>query len=167
MGTIPVKLDPETTTLEAAQANVLASAKLQCDFRNEDLKTIYMTAFNNWKISVDAGRIDTSNPPQPPNGLVVKVDAEGWAYVTRGDQPVCDVPPLPEDRSKTQAEREAALPQGVIDIGHSADGGAGVWFAVGPMDTWFKSGKKTPPMDGHVYQCVGGAVGKGWYERIS
>ncbi len=153
--------------MEGAQANVLASAKLQCDFRNNDLKTIYLTAFNNWKISVDAGRIDISNPPQPPKAFVVKTDSQGWAYVIAGDEPVCEMPALPEDHSKTQAEKEASLPQGVIDIGHSVDGGAGVWFAVGPNDTWFKSGKKTPPMpDGHVYQCVGAAVGKGWYERI-
>jgi hypothetical protein len=168
MGTIPVNLDPDATTLEAAQANVLASAKLQCDFRNNDLKTLYLTAFNNWKISVDAGRIDTSNPPQPPNAFVVKTDKDGWAYVSEGDQPVCEMPPLPEDRV---TPKPAPAPM-TIDIGHSADGGAGVWFTVGPNDSW-PVGKTTPPMevagvDGvHTYLRVGTAVGKGWYERVS
>ncbi len=163
MGTTPVILDPAATTLEAAQANVLASAKLQCEFRNNDLKTLYLTAFNNWKMSVDAGRIDTSNPPQPPNAFVVKADSDGWAYVTSGDQPVCAMPPLPEDLFTPKP----APPPMTIDIGHSADGGNGVWFTVGPNDS-YPVGKKTPPMeDGHVYLRVGTAVGKGWYERIS
>ncbi len=162
MGTIPL-IDPETTTLEVAQSNVLASATLQCEFRNNDMKTIYLTAFNNWKISVDAGRIDISNPPQPPKALVVKTDPDGWAYVTVGSDPVCEVPALPEDRFTPKP----APPPMTIDIGHSADGGNGVWFTVGPNDS-YPVGKTTPPMeDGHVYLRVGTAVGKGWYERVS
>lgn len=159
-------------TLEIAQANVLASANWQCQLRNSNLKFIYLNQFDGWKTSVDAGRIDNSNPPQPPKSFVVVTDAEGWATVAQAGPAVCEVPPIPADHSKTQAEILASLPQGVIAVGHSADGGNGVWFTVGDKDTWFKPGKKTPPgtvsEDGAagVFQCVGAAVGRGWYEKV-
>jgi len=38
---------------------------------NALLKSNYLTAFDNWSQSVLAGRVDNSNPPQPPKGYVV------------------------------------------------------------------------------------------------
>jgi len=93
--------DFSQTTLEAAMANTLAAVTLQVKQFNDQLKADYQTKFNNWSISVLAGRIDNSNPPQPPNAYVVgyftdstNADAK-WAYPMVGTSPVCEMPPVP------------------------------------------------------------------------
>ena len=63
--------DFSQTTLEAAMANTLAAVTLQVQQFNEQLKAGYQTTFNNWSISVQAGRLDNVNPPKPPNAYVV------------------------------------------------------------------------------------------------
>src|ERR1041384_5355686 len=94
------------TSLAAAQANILASSRAQAALLNENLKTIYLGKFNDWKISVDAGKIDNSNPPQPPASYVISLFPDPanehvkWAYPDQSGAPVCDMPPIPEDRSK-------------------------------------------------------------------
>lgn len=82
-------------------ANTLAAANFHVEQLNQNLKAAYQTTFNNWLISVNAGRIDNTNPPKPPNAYVVgfavdetNVNAK-WAYPTPGTTPVCDVPPVP------------------------------------------------------------------------
>ena len=100
------------TTLQAAQANTLAAVQVQVDNMNAALKANYMTAFNNWAQSVLAGRIDNTNPPQPPMGYVVgyfndpttgpgSIGPYGdtviqWAYPMASTTPVCQQPPLPQ-----------------------------------------------------------------------
>ena len=176
MSTNPVTIDADATSLAAAQANIKASAIAQCTLLNGNLKSIYLTAFNNWKISVDAGRIDNTNPPQPPKSYVpveAPLDAEGlggsgWFFAEQVGPAVCDVPPIPEDRLTPKP----TPPPMNIDMGHSADNGGGHWFTVGDNDS-YPVGKQTPPMEGppdgqvHVYLRVGTAVGKGWYERVA
>src|SRR5215475_2619952 len=93
--------DFSMTTLQAAMANTLAAVKVQVDQLNQQLKDNYLTTFNNWSISVTAGRIDNSNPPQPPIGYVIGYatdptnSAAQWAYPVTGTTPVCDMPPVP------------------------------------------------------------------------
>lgn len=93
--------DFSQTTLEAAMANTLAAVTLQVDQFNQQLKADYLTAFSNWSVNVMAGRLDNSNPPKPPNAYTIGffTDATNsrarWAYPAIGDQPLCDVPPLP------------------------------------------------------------------------
>src|SRR5258708_885334 len=93
--------DFSQTTLEAAMANTLAAVKIQVDQFNEQLKGIYLTGFDNWSISVVAGRSDNTNPPQPPNGYVVGYFTDPtnnkalWPYPAAGTARVCALPPIP------------------------------------------------------------------------
>lgn len=98
----PVTFDTWATSLAAAQANVRASSQAEVALLNANLQTIYLGKFNDWKISVDAGKIDTSNPPQPPKAYTLKTNADGFAFPELGTEPVCAMPPIPQDRSKPQ-----------------------------------------------------------------
>ena len=86
--------DFSQTTLEAAMANTLAAVKIQVDQFNEQVKANYLTSFNNWSLSVVAGRSDNTNPPQPPNAYVVGYFTDPtnnkaqWAYPATGVAPV-------------------------------------------------------------------------------
>ena len=100
-----------TNLLDQAQANTLAAAQRQVNDWNAVLKSNYLVAFDNWSLSVLAGRVDNSNPPQPPDGYVLgyftdpttgpgSVGAYGsmpiqWAYPAQGTVPVCPLPPVP------------------------------------------------------------------------
>ena len=105
--------DYATTTLKAAQANTLAAVTLQIVDLNNNLKSNYLTAFNNWLLSWTAGRIsDKSTAPAPPLSYVVgyftdpttgkgAVGPYGetpvqWAYPAQGSDPVCAVPAIPD-----------------------------------------------------------------------
>ena len=101
-----INVDPND--LVAVQAAFRAHAQEMCDALNAELKSVYLTAFNNWKISVDAGRIDNSNPPQPPIGYApvehaiipgytkeMPILGPGWFFPVQGGGPVCEVPPIP------------------------------------------------------------------------
>jgi len=164
MSSIPSPLSADATSLGAAQANQLASTQIMVQQLNNNLKTIYLTAFNNWKISVDAGRIANTNPPQPPKAYVVSPpDAHGFQWPVVGTAPVCDVPPIPDDHfTKTTPAPNT------IDIGHNI---GGKWFAVGPNDS-FTPGMTTPPIPDvagtlHTYEKYAAPVGAGWYLQLS
>jgi hypothetical protein len=157
----------ETQTLEIAQANVKASAVAQSAALNAQLEFHFQTAFDNWKISVEAGRIPNTNPPRPPKAFAPTDDGNGWFSPVQGSEPVCEMPPIPEDRFTPKA----APPAMNIDIGAEVPGCGGTWFAAGERDS-YPAGKQTPPMQGppdglvHVYVRVGTPVGRGWYERV-
>jgi hypothetical protein len=93
--------DFSQTTLEAAMANTLAAVNLQVEQFNQQIKAGYLTTFNNWSISVMAGRLDNTNPPKPPNAYVVGFFTDStnskaqWAYPMTGTAPVCEMPPVP------------------------------------------------------------------------
>src|SRR5262249_20713319 len=93
--------DFSQTTLEAATANTTAAVKLLVDEYNQKLKDEYLTRFNNWSVSVVAGRTDNTNPPAPPNAYVVGYFTDPtntkaqWAYPATGTTPVCAMPPIP------------------------------------------------------------------------
>lgn len=93
---------PSLTTLEAALANVLASTKVLVSNFNRDKKLLYLQGFENWTVSVLAGRIDNTNPPRPPMGYVVATGASGFAYPEIGNSPVCEMPEIPPDYSRPQ-----------------------------------------------------------------
>jgi len=160
MSTTPVVLTADATSLETAQANVLAASTQQAANLNQSLTSIYLGAFDNWKTSVDAGRINNSNPPQPPVGYVVITGADGFAQIVLGKDPVCAMPPIPED----QLTPKPPSPPNTIDIGANI---FGKWYSVGSRDT-FAVGMTTPPMpDGHTYEKYGAPVGPGWYLQVS
>src|SRR5271165_6241329 len=165
MSSVPaVPLNADATSLAAAQANQLASSTIMVAQLNDNLKAIYLTAFNNWKISVDAGRIPNTNPPQPPKAYVVSgPDANGFQWPVTGTNPVCDVPTIPVDHFTPPAK----VPN-TIDVGKSIGGN---WFSVGPADT-FPVGQTTPPIPDstgalHSYEKYGAPVGPGWYLQVS
>jgi hypothetical protein len=165
MSTTPVVLDADATSLGAAQANQLASSTIMVSQLNSNLKFIYLTAFNNWKISVDAGRIPNTDPPQPPCGYEVSApDANGFQWPVVGKTPVCDVPPIPVDHFTV-----VPLVPNTIDVGKNI---GGKWFSVGAKDT-FQAGNTTPPNtvseDGVTgsFEKYGAPVGAGWYLQVA
>jgi len=96
-GFLPAAWD---TSLEAAKANVLASSTAMAAHLNDELRKRYLLAFDGWKTSVLAGKIDNANPPAPPTGYdVVKADS-GFSYPALGSTPVCGMPEIPPDISK-------------------------------------------------------------------
>jgi len=139
------------TTLQAAQANTLASVQQQVANLNDVLKSNYLTAFHNWAQSVLAGRSDNSNPPQPPKAFVVgyfndPTSGPGsmgfygnqviqWAYPAPGDDPVCPMPAVPSIPAPP-----APLPER-DDVRNVPLG-----------DTLPVGCKMTDPATGHVYQ---------------
>jgi len=157
--------------LAAAQANQLASSTVMVAQLNGQMTSIYLTAFNNWKISVDAGRI----PPTPPVEYVVASPAKNgfqWPIPDPAGTPVCAMPSIPADHSQSQAQLQAALKPNTIDVGKQIVRGGGKWFTVGPADT-FASGSATPPNtvaeDGTVgtFEKFCAPVGAGRYLQIS
>jgi hypothetical protein len=164
MSSVSIALDPDATSLVAAQANQLASSTIMVGQLNDNLKSIYLTGFNNWKINVDAGRWPNTNPPQPPMAYEIsKADKNGFQWPVIGDTPVCDMPPIPEDHFT-----KPTLVPNTIDIGRNIGGS---WFSVGPHDT-FPAGKTTPPIPDlagtlHTYEKFAAPVGAGWYLQLS
>jgi hypothetical protein len=167
--------DPNTgydpwPSLGDAQSNQLLSSKVMVSQLNNNLTIIYNTAFANWALSVNAGRIPNTNYPVPPMAYVVGApDASGFQWPVVGTSPVCAVPPIPADIFTPPAH----VPAGTIDVGHSI---GGKWFAVGPMDTFpvdGPSGGETPPVPNegdptlHTYQKYSAPVGAGWYLQTS
>ena len=102
MNTNPVTPEVWATTLEAAKANTLASSTAMAAHLNEDLKYRYLLTFDGWKTSVLAGKIDNTNPPQPPYGYEVVTARDGFAYPELGKKAVCEMPEIPQDYSKPQ-----------------------------------------------------------------
>ncbi|HVV46709.1 MAG TPA: hypothetical protein VHC72_15955, partial [Bryobacteraceae bacterium] len=92
---IVLQPDASMTTLAAAQANVLAGTTREVGLLNDNLKTQYLNGFNNWAENVLIGRVENTNPPQPPNAYTVEVGADGWAYPAQGTTPICPMPPIP------------------------------------------------------------------------
>lgn len=160
MSTNAVVLSADSTTLDAAQANVLASSTSMMGLLNNNLKAIYLQAFNNWKGQVEAGRIPNTNPPKPPNGYVLVKDANGFTWPDIGKDPVCDIPPLPSNHMPVDP---ASKPKNVIHVGIRLSGD---WFSAGTDDT-IQSGQKVPGVseDGvqGFFTKYGAPVGNGWY----
>jgi hypothetical protein len=151
--------DPTDTTIEAARANVLASSQAHVESLNEDLKKIYQAAFDGWKYSVDAGRIDNTNPPKPPASYrLAKPDSNGFVWPEQGTEPVCEMPPIPENRLHPPQP-----PAGTIDVGADLGGG---WYATGEHDR-VKSGTVITLPNGLKLRKVGFCMGNGWYQQVA
>ena len=152
-------LDP-WPTLANARNNSAITARNNASLLNASVIFIYQGKFADWKISVDAGRIDNTNPPQPPPAWVTGVDpATGYSYVAVGGSPICPMPPIPESRVN-----KPPIPPGNISLGNRISGD---WFQCLQDDT-FPVGQSTPPItskDGvtGIFQKYGSPVGNGWY----
>lgn len=139
-----VSFDAWATSLAAAQANVLASSRAQAVMLNENLQTIYIGKFNDWKISVDAGKIDNSNPPQPPKAYTLKTSAEGFTFPELGDDPVCAMPAIPADRSKPQAAPSSMGNDQVQNVPLGDHFPVGFELTAPDGGTWQKQASPTP-----------------------
>ena len=173
----------DATSQASAWANQLQSSTIMAAQLNNNLKSIYLTAFSNWCISVNAGRVSNANPPAPPVRYVVSSpDAHGyqWPIIDPAGTPVCDIPPIPADHSLSQAQIAAQIGPNVADVGHNISGN---WYACGAKNTFNASSTpdgKTPPIvltsgsggpadNGlpHIFQFYAAPVGPGWYLLIS
>ena len=151
--------DASSTTLAAAQANVLATAMKNIGIMNDALLADYMLKFDNWEISVNAGKIDNSNPPRPPASFTLGYapDETGvrWATWIQNGPPICDMPKLPEDRSKPAAPPNQ---QGSGDLMNVPPGDHfPVGFEVTAPDgqRWQKQASITPFGTAYYYARVG------------
>jgi hypothetical protein len=162
-------LDP-WPTLANARNNSVISARNNASTLNASVLTIYMGKFNDWAQQVVAGKIDNTNPPQPPPAWATAIDpATGYSYVEIGTAPICAMPPIPGSHVQTQP----VPPPHNLDIGPNiaVSGEPSAYFSVGPMDSW-PIGKTTPPnarsSDGvtGTFLRLGAAVGAGWYEKV-
>jgi hypothetical protein len=149
MSSIVSQFDVSATTLAAAQANVQASSLAQAALLNENLKTIYLSAFHDWTISVVAGRIDNANPPKPPAGWVV-VPVEDptwpgvfWDFPQKSGPPVCEMPPVPDDCSKPKP-KPIAPPGNLMNVPPGDNMPVG-YIATAPDGAqWQKQASATP-----------------------
>ncbi len=94
MSTLDSTLQSAPFSLAAAQANVLAATAAQVALLNNNLKTIFLTAFDNWTLQLLAGQ-PVGDPPKPPVGYIVGYTADGFAHPQLGTDPVCAMPPVP------------------------------------------------------------------------
>lgn len=160
MSTNAVALSADATTLDAAQANSKSSAEAIAGFLNNNLKTYFLGAFNNWKGPVENGTASPDNPPHPPKSFVaVKMD-NGFYDVQQTGPAVCDMPPLPSDHRPVAPGDK---PKNHIHVGIRLSGD---WFSAGTDDT-IPSGQKVPGVseDGvqGFFTKYGAPVGNGWY----
>lgn len=169
VATKALMLDPWQTSLEAAKMNTLQSSKLIVDHLNSEAKRIYLQNFKDWVTMVEAGKISNANPPQPPNGWAVVMAEDGFSYPAQGGGPVCDMPPVPADYSKTVDEIKDKLGPYHMEIGKHIDG---VWWVCGQYDTC-PVNFRTPPLpaaawpENSVFVKVGAAVGPGWWMKVA
>ena len=141
------------TTLAAAQQNTLASSTVMAAHLNDELKKLYLSRFNDWTISVLAGKIDNSNPPKPPVGYDVVTGPDGFAWPVLGQTAVCTMPAIPEDHSKPQVltipepDRIRNVPVGdAMPVGYIATAPDGA--------KWQKQASPTPFGVAYFYQKV-------------
>jgi hypothetical protein len=162
-------IDPWPSIANAINNAAIQARRLVADM-NANALAIYMNNFNNWALSVVNGKIDNTNPPQPPMAWVIVTDATtGLANAVVGTTPVCPLPPIPPSHVQTQP----TPPPNNIDIGTCILIGTtpSAYYRVGPMDSW-PIGKETPPgaqsADGAVgvFLRLGTAVGAGWWEKV-
>jgi hypothetical protein len=144
MNPVLTPIDPWATSLAAAQANVLASSRAQVDLLNANLTTIYLAKFNDWKISVDAGKIDNSEPPHPPQAYTLKTTAEGFAFPERGSEPVCAMPAIPQDRSKPEVQPSTIGNDRVRNVPPGDHFPVGFELTAPDGGTWQKQASSTP-----------------------
>ena len=172
MGTTNVSIGAgfDATSAAAAHANTLASSSAMVANVNAQREKVYReNVFKPWADEVLAGKRDLSNPPKPPLAYELATDENGFAWPALGSKPVCDMPALPADHSKTQAQLDAEIGPYHISIGKHLDGS---YWAAQETDTC-PSGFKTPPLpagpdypEGSVFQKVGFFMGKGWWLKV-
>src|SRR6185295_2635079 len=100
MGIDNIPLSADATSLDAAQANVLASAQSIAANLNANQLVFYNGAFDAFVTMVRAGRISNDNPPAVPKSFIVVKDSAGWASYVQTGPPVCDARPVPDDPNK-------------------------------------------------------------------
>ena len=144
---MPDNTDFWKTSLAAALDNTLRSSTAQVAHLNDELKQRYLQTFNDWTISVLAGRIDNMQPPQPPPAWKLSApNADGFVFYEPGkdgDPVVTPLPPIPEDHSKPQS-RTQPEPTTVMNVPQGDTMPVG-FIAVAPDGTkWQKQASPTP-----------------------
>lgn len=175
--------DYAQTTLQVAQANALQSVTVQVANINMVLKGNYLTAFNNWLINWQSGRItDRSTAPAPPNGYVVSYFDDPttgpgslgpygdmvvqWPYPAIGNTPIVPMPAIPAAVIYTPPDPNRK-PQGVIGTKTDALPPAVDGFPVGHQATsadgsiWEKFEGDLPFGVTYYWQCMVGATTPG------
>jgi hypothetical protein len=156
----PSTVTPFPTSIEAVRAAILKGSTEMVANLNADLKSRYLSAFNDWAISVNAGKIDNTNPPIPPYAWeLAPPNADGLVfYQISTTTRVCDMPPVPDSKLNVPEP-----PAGTIDLGADLGGG---WYAAGPHDRVAPGTIITLP-NGLKLQKVGFFMGNGWYQKVS
>jgi hypothetical protein len=131
-------IDPWPTTQNAIN-NATIQANSQVALYNKNLFIVYMNAFSSWAQSVLNGKIDNSNPPQPPMAWEVVTDSStGLSNVLVSANPVCALPPIPASHIPVTP----VLTPNTAAVGIQNSGNPG-WFVCLPNDT-IPNGECTP-----------------------
>jgi hypothetical protein len=111
MATTPVTpiLTADDFILSVAQQNQKISSTWACAHNNTELLNGYNLAFANYKISVDAGRVEPADknsplyqaPPVPPMAYNLTDTGGGWFFPVQGNTPVCAPAPVPASQIGT------------------------------------------------------------------
>jgi hypothetical protein len=86
---------PSNPVISQALENTAANAIQIAASLNRNLVADYLTAFGNWSALVLAGKILNTDPPKPPAVYLAVAATDGWSYVIRGTDPVCQMPSIP------------------------------------------------------------------------
>jgi hypothetical protein len=165
-------VDPNN--LEAIQAAIKAGSEQQVSSLNADLIKRYKSAMADYNANVDSGQMSPVEggvnyrpaPKVPAAWELAPANDDGFVFYQQGTAPVCDAIPVNPDKTQTQAQLNAAKPQGIVDIGQPIPTNPG-WFTLGPHDT-APGGKSITMPDGHTYvKYTGFAPGTGWYLQVS
>lgn len=154
----------DPTSLESAQVNILNSSTQMVKMLNNDLITRYMSAYHDYVLNMQSGGVvpvERRTPPTPPSGWQLAAPTvDGFVFYEIGTAPVCDPGPVVSYNGGITAP--VKVPN-TIDVGKNI---SGLWYSVGPQDT-FPSGLVTPPQaDGHEYEKYSAVVGAGWYLQV-
>lgn len=143
------------TSESVAQAHVLESSRAQVRMLNGNLTAQYLGRFNDWKISVDAGKISNANPPQPPLGYGFVTDSQGYTFPQEnGGGPVCDMPPIPQDRTAAQPEPHSTGNERVQNVPPGDHFPVGFEITAPDGTRWRKTASPTPFGTAYYYAAV-------------
>jgi hypothetical protein len=160
------QVDP--TSIEGAQAAVLAGSIAQVAFLNADRVTRCDGAIDNFNLNNQSGQDNVNKvPPLAPfKWELAPPNQDGFVFYQLSTTQRVTCTHVLNLFNAFDASK-VVKPANFIDVGVEMVSMPG-WFVVGQNDT-FPSGQTTPPMppDGRRYLKWGTAVGRGWYQRVN
>ncbi len=137
----PTPTGSDPTSLQAAQANQLASSEYQIAFLNKDLQTRFEAAWDTYKQGIETHMYlppERRTPPAVPKAWVLSAPNEyGFQFYGLGTQPVVPAPSaltyVGPDTPDGPSPLTPVLTPNTTDVGPPEN--VPGWYHVGPQDT--------------------------------